>query len=90
MLNDALFQWTRFDNTISADSNDPNLYFPSGVVTGQNVNTPQSTHQEKAQFKDDFSWSTNLFGQRHDFKTGANYIHEPILGGDFSTGLNGQ
>src|SRR5438067_6743561 len=27
---------------------------------------------------------------RHDFKVGANYIDEPILGGDFSVGLAGQ
>ena len=27
---------------------------------------------------------------RNDFKVGVNYIHEPILGGDFSTGTSGQ
>jgi hypothetical protein len=88
-LNEFIIQWTRFDNTITADSNDPFLAFPSGVVTGQNINTPQSTHQEKAQFKDDFSWSSTMGGSRHDFKTGFNYIHEPILGGDFTSGTGG-
>src|SRR4029077_9020919 len=29
-LNEALFQYTKFINTISADSNDPSLIFPSG------------------------------------------------------------
>ena len=27
---------------------------------------------------------------RHDFKVGVNYIDEPLLGGDFSTGTSGQ
>jgi hypothetical protein len=89
-LNEFIAQWTRFDNSISANSNDPNLAFPSGVISGQNPNTPQTTQQEKVQFKDDFSWSTTLGGRRHDFKTGLNYIHEPILGGDFTSGTAGQ
>ena len=87
-LNEFLFQYTKFDNTISPDSKNPTLYFPSGVASGQNFNTPQSTHQKKYQFKDDVSLSTELGGQAHDFKFGINFIHEPILGGDFSTGVD--
>jgi len=87
-LNEFLFQYTKFDNTISPDSKNPTLYFPSGVLSGQNFNTPQSTHQKKYQFKDDFSFSANLGGSTHDFKAGINFIHEPILGGDFSTGVD--
>ncbi|MEO8379743.1 MAG: TonB-dependent receptor [Acidobacteriota bacterium] len=89
-LNEFVFQWTRFENAILPVSDEPNLYFPSGVTSGQNFNTPQTTVQEKSQFKDDFSWSTNLMGRRNDFKVGLNYIHEPILGGDFTTGTSGQ
>lgn len=89
-VNEFLFQWTSFDNLISADSNDPLIYYPSGFHTGQNLNTPQSTHQRKYQYKDDFSWSTTLGGRRHDWKFGAAYLHEPSLGADFSTGLAGQ
>lgn len=89
-LNEFLFQNTHFKNSISADSNDPALLYPSGVVIGQSVNAPQSTVQHKRQFKDDFSWSMNFGAMRHDFKAGANYIDEPVLGGDFSTGLAGQ
>ena len=88
--NEFVYQWTRFSNGITADSDDPNFYFPSGVQSGQNVNTPQTTIQEKSQFKDDFAWSTTLGGRRHDFKTGLAYIHEPILGGDFTTGTTGR
>ncbi len=89
-LNEFVFQYTKFDNAITADSNAPTIYYPSGFFQGQNINTPQTTNQEKYQFRDDFSWSQDLGGRRHDFKTGFNYIHEPTLGGDFSTGLEGQ
>ncbi len=89
MLNEFVFQYTKFDNVISADSNNPTVYFPSGVHTGQNVNTPQSTHQVKYQYRDDFSWSVGS-AHRQDFKAGVSYLNEPTLGGDFSTGLAGQ
>jgi len=89
-LNEFVYQWTRFENSILPVSDDPNLLFPSGVTSGQNFNTPQTTTQEKSQFKDDFSWSSSIGGGRHDFKTGVNWIHEPILGGDFTTGTSGQ
>ena len=89
-LNEIVFQYTKFDNTISADSDSPTIYFPSGVHFGQNINTPQGTHQVKYQYKDDLSFSRSLGGRTHQFKVGANYIHEPELGGDFSTGLAGQ
>ncbi|HYN20301.1 MAG TPA: TonB-dependent receptor, partial [Thermoanaerobaculia bacterium] len=89
-LNEFLFQYTKFDNLISADSNNPTIYFPSGVHSGQNINTPQSTHQVKYQYKDDLSFSKTLGGRTHQLKAGLNYIHEPTLGGDFSTGLAGQ
>jgi len=89
-VNEALIQYTSFDNVISADSNDPYLYYPSGYHSGQNINTPQSTQQRKTQFKDDFSWSMVIGEKRHDMKAGINYIDEPTLGGDFSTGTAGQ
>jgi hypothetical protein len=89
-LNEFVFQYTTFANNISADSNEPLIYYPSGFHTGQNLNTPQSTYQTKYQFKDDFSYSTELWGTRHDIKFGVNYVHEPELKGDFSTGLAGQ
>ncbi|HKV08098.1 MAG TPA: TonB-dependent receptor [Thermoanaerobaculia bacterium] len=89
-LNEALFQYTTFENGISADSDDPYLYFPSGAHTGQNINTPQSTSQTKYQYKDDFSFSRTLGGRTHNFKTGVNYIHEPELEGDFTVGTTGQ
>jgi Carboxypeptidase regulatory-like domain/TonB dependent receptor-like, beta-barrel len=89
-LNEATFQNSHFANAILAASNDPFLFYPSGVSVGQNINTPQTTNQIKRQYKDDFAWTTTLGGKRNDFKVGANYIDEPVLGGDFSTGLAGQ
>jgi hypothetical protein len=89
-LNEFLIQRTKFDNLISADSQDPYIYFPSGAKSGQSPNTPQSTHQKKTQFKDDFSWSHELFARRNDFKAGINYIDEPTLAGDFTIGKTGQ
>lgn len=89
-LNELLVQWSKFDNTIIPESNLPTFYFASGGVAGQNPNTPQDTHQKKRQFKDDFSWSSSLFGSHHDFKTGLNYIDEPVLSGGFSSGTTGQ
>jgi hypothetical protein len=89
-LNEATFQNSHFSNAILAVSNDPFLFYPSGVSVGQNINTPQTTLQTKRQYKDDFAWTTTLGGKRNDFKVGANYIDEPVLGGDFSTGLAGQ
>jgi outer membrane receptor protein involved in Fe transport len=90
MLNEFVFQYSKFDNTISADSADPLLYYPSGFAIGRNVNTPQSTNQVKYQYRDDFTFSSTLGGKTHDFKAGLMYINEPVLGGDFSTNLAGQ
>lgn len=87
-LNEFLFQYTKFDNSITPDSTNLSIYFPSGVNSGQNINTPQTTHQVKYQFKDDFSFGMDIAGQRHDFKFGVQYVHEPTLGGDFSTGVD--
>jgi hypothetical protein len=89
-LNEVLFQYTKFNNSITADSNDPTLFFPSGATSGQNQNTPQTTQQTKYQYKDDFSWSQTIGGHRHDFKVGLNYINEPVLEGDFTVGTTGQ
>jgi hypothetical protein len=89
-LNELVFQYSAFDNLISADSGDPNIVYPSGFVTGQNNNTPQATNQRKRQYKNDFSWSQTLFGDRHDFKVGVNYIDGYELGASFTTGTAGQ
>ncbi len=85
-LNEFIFQYSKFDNTITPDSNNPTIYFPSGA-SGQNPNTPQSTRQTKYHFKDDISYSTQIGNSTHNFKFGLDFVHEPTLEGDFSIGV---
>ncbi len=90
-LNEIVFQYADFKNNIPLSSSDPWLIFPNGVRSGANPNTPQSTEQTKWQFRDDFSWSvTGMGGLGHDFKVGANWIHEPHLFATFNGGATPQ
>jgi Carboxypeptidase regulatory-like domain/TonB dependent receptor-like, beta-barrel len=89
-LNEFIFQYADFGNTISANSLEPYQAFPNGVTTGQNPNTPQLTQQHKWQFRDDFSWHiVGMGGLGHDFKTGVNFINEPRLFITFNVGTGG-
>lgn len=81
-LNEIAFQYADFQNAIRPTSDNPTEIFPNGVYLGQNINTPQTTTQKKYQFRDDFSWSMS----EHHFKSGVNFVHEPTLGGTFTTG----
>src|SRR6185437_13406228 len=86
-LNEFIFQYADFGNTISANSGDPTQTFLNGVSIGQNINTPQTTQQKKWQFRDDFSWhKAGMGGLGHDFKTGVNFVNEPRLFITFNTG----
>jgi outer membrane receptor protein involved in Fe transport len=88
-LNEAIFQYADFRNSIGANSGDPTQNFPNGVSIGQNGNTPQTTEQKKWQFRDDFSWyMAGKGGIGHSFKTGFNFINEPRLFITFNTGTN--
>ncbi|HET9266480.1 MAG TPA: TonB-dependent receptor [Vicinamibacterales bacterium] len=86
-LNEFIFQYADFANSISANSLDPQISFPNGVSIGQNTNTPQQTQQKKYQFRNDFSWNmSGLGGLGHDFKAGVNFIRQPRLFITFNTG----
>ena len=85
-FNELNIQYAEFENSITADSQNPTLNFPSGVTSGQNPNTPQTTIQEKRQIRNDFSFNKVIGGRSHDFKVGLEYIEEPVLGGDFAAG----
>jgi outer membrane receptor protein involved in Fe transport len=86
-LNEFIFQYADFLNTVTARTGDPQQTFPNGVAIGYNTNTPQTTAQHKYQFKNDFSWHmSGIGGLAHDFKAGVNYIHEPKLYVTFSSG----
>jgi hypothetical protein len=79
-LNEFIVQFADFSGLIAARSSAPNLTFPNGVITGANINTPQSVEQQKYQLRDDFSWHVTAFGGLgHDFKAGVNFINEPRL-----------
>jgi hypothetical protein len=86
-LNEFIFQFADFGNTVASRSSAPNESFPNGVTIGANVNTPQTTQQRKFQFRDDFSWhKSGGGGLGHDFKVGVNFINEPHLFITFNTG----
>ena len=86
-LNEFIFQYADFGNTIASRSSAPNESFPNGVTIGANGNTPQTTEQTKYQFRDDFSWhKSGGGGLGHDFKVGVNFINEPHLFITFNTG----
>jgi hypothetical protein len=85
-LNEFIFQFADFANTIASRSSAPNQSFPNGLTIGANGNTPQTTEQRKFQFRDDFSWHMSGGGLGHDFKVGANFINEPRLFITFNTG----
>ena len=88
-LNEFVFQYTKFNNAITADSQNALLYYPNGFATGQNFYTPQHTNQVKYQYKDDFSFSKTIGGKTHDFKAGVAFVNEPTLGGDSTWGIPG-
>ena len=89
-LNEFVFQFANFQNVIPGSSARPYLSFPNGVTTGSNPNAPQSTEQDKWQFRDDISWtSTGGAGLAHNFKTGVNWVHEPHLFISTTSGVSG-
>ena len=76
-LNEFIFQYADFSNNIASRSSAPNELFPNGVQTGANVNTPQTTEQQKYQFRDDFSW--HVTGKGAIFNTHlSNDVNGPI------------
>jgi Carboxypeptidase regulatory-like domain/TonB dependent receptor len=78
IVNEFSFQFTKFTNIIGAQSNAPLLVFPSAMF-GRNANVPQSTFQNKFQFRDAIS----VLKGRHSLKFGVDYVFVPILGGTF-------
>jgi outer membrane receptor protein involved in Fe transport len=88
-LNEIIFQFANFKNSIPLSSPDPYELYPNTVAIGANPNTPQRTEQTKWQFRDDFSWSVaGMGGIGHDLKTGVNFINEPHLFTTFNSGVD--
>jgi hypothetical protein len=80
IVNQATFGFQYWNNLISTNSFTPTVTFSNVAFSyGTNTNVPQQSFQRKWQFKDDLSF---VHG-RHSFKTGFDYLWEPLLGGFF-------
>ena len=80
VVNSVTFGYQYWNNLISTNSYVPNLGFPD-LSIGTNGNVPQNTFQKKWQFKDDIA----IVHGSHSFKTGVDFLWEPVLGGFFLT-----
>ena len=86
-LNELVLQYSNFGDVIVERTKAPNQMFQNGVATGSSLGAPQSTEQVKYQFRDDFSWIvTGRGGVGHTFKAGVNFVSEPRLFIDGSSG----
>lgn len=86
-VNEVVFQYANFSDLITERTKAPNLSFPNGVTTGSSLAAPQRTEQVKYQIRDDFSWLVaGHGGLGHTFKAGVNFINEPRLFVDGSSG----
>lgn len=77
-INQFTFGYQYWNNLIDSNLRATNIIFPSASF-GTNTNVPQQSFQKKWQFKDDFSKTVG----RHNFKSGVDYIFNPVEGGFF-------
>ena len=77
-VNQFTLGYQYWNNLIASDISAPLVTFPSASF-GTNTNVPQQSYQKKWQFKDDFSKTIG----RHTFKSGVDFINNPIEGGFF-------
>ena len=82
LSNTAINQFTLgyqyWNNLIASNISAPLVTFPNASF-GTNTNVPQQSYQKKWQFKDDISKTVG----RHTFKSGVDFINNPIEGGFF-------
>jgi hypothetical protein len=79
VVNSATVGYQYWNNLIDSTLKVPTVTFASGYTFGTNGNVPQQSFQKKWQFRDDLSFTRG----KHNFKTGFDYLHEPVLGGFF-------
>src|SRR5437764_403350 len=77
-VNQFTFGYQYWNNLIDSNLRAPNIIFPHASF-GTNTNVPQQSFQKKWQFKDDLSKTVG----RHTFKSGVDYIYNPVEGGFF-------
>ena len=78
IVNQVTLGYQYWNNLIASNISAPLVTFPSASF-GTNTNVPQQSYQKKWQFKDDFSKTIG----RHTFKSGVDFIDNPIEGGFF-------
>jgi hypothetical protein len=79
VVNSATVGYQYWNNLIDSTLKLPTVNFASGEYFGTNGNVPQQSFQKKWQFRDDLSFTKG----KHNFKTGFDYLYEPVLGGFF-------
>ena len=79
-VNQLTFGYQYWNNLIDSNLRANNIIFPSASF-GTNTNVPQQSFQKKWQFKDDFSKTVG----RHTFKSGVDFIYNPVEGGFFES-----
>jgi len=80
MLNELVFQYSRFVNDVPDTAAGPHWRFPNGVTAGTSPLSNQGIRQSKWQARNDVSWAVaGAGGLGHQFKAGVNWIHEPRL-----------
>jgi hypothetical protein len=77
-VNQFTLGYQYWNNLIASNISAPLVTFPSASF-GTNTNVPQQSYQKKWQFKDDFSKTVG----RHTFKSGVDFINNPVEGGFF-------
>lgn len=79
-LNQFVFQYSHFYNGMLPSKtglDTTEICFNGGACIGQNENVPQTTTQNKYQFRDDFSWRAG----KHALKFGVQNVYTPDVGG---------
>jgi hypothetical protein len=83
IVNQATVGYQYWNNKIDSTTKTNTFTFAGNNFTtpnfGTNTNVPQQSFQKKWQFKDDISINHG----RHTFKTGFDYVYEPVVGGFF-------
>ena len=77
-VNQFTLGYQYWNNLIASNISVPLVTFPNASF-GTNTNVPQQSYQKKWQFRDDFSKTVG----RHTFKSGVDFINNPIEGGFF-------
>ncbi|MGH9727705.1 MAG: TonB-dependent receptor [Candidatus Acidiferrales bacterium] len=80
IVNDVTAGYQYWNNVIGTNKFSPfTVTFSDGSTFGTNGNVPQQSIQKKWQFKDDLSITHGV----HTFRTGVDFVWEPVLGGLF-------